>query len=89
MASYIHVPEEAPAVPNIDVTLDERDYRSGALRLIKELRPSWKPAEVNIKVPHLYIISFNTHTNTVRLPSARRRRWVLFYFLFSVLNISI
>ena len=50
MANYIHVPEEAPAVPKIDVTLDESDYRSGALRLIQELRPNWKPSEVQIKV---------------------------------------
>ncbi|CAL8318744.1 unnamed protein product [Lota lota] len=49
MANYIHVPEEAPAVPKIDVTLDESDYRSGALKLIKELRPNWKPSEVKIK----------------------------------------
>lgn len=50
MANYIHVPEEAPAVPKIDVTVDENDYRSGALKLIKELRPNWKPSEVKIKV---------------------------------------
>lgn len=50
MANYIHVPDEAPAVPKIDVTVDESDYRSGALKLIKELRPSWKPSEVKIKV---------------------------------------
>lgn len=49
MANYIHVPDEAPSVPKIDVTLDENDYRSGALRLIKELRPNWKPSEVKIK----------------------------------------
>ncbi|KAJ8006721.1 hypothetical protein DPEC_G00110150 [Dallia pectoralis] len=49
MANYIHVPDEAPAVPKIDVTLDENDYRSGALKLIKELRPFWKPSEVKIK----------------------------------------
>ncbi|XP_014008558.1 ethanolamine kinase 1 isoform X3 [Salmo salar] len=49
MANYIHVPDEAPAVPKIDVTLDENDYRSGALRLIKELRPFWKPSEVKMK----------------------------------------
>ena len=53
MANYIHVPDEAPAVPKIDVTLDENDYRSGALRLIKELRPFWKPSEVKMKVLHL------------------------------------
>lgn len=49
MANYIHVPDEAPAVPKIDVTVDESDYRSGALKLIKELRPSWKPSEVKLK----------------------------------------
>lgn len=51
MANYIHVPDEAPAVPKIDVTVDESDYRPGALKLIKELRPSWKPSEVKVKVP--------------------------------------
>lgn len=51
MANYIHVPDEAPAVPKIDVTVDENDYRPGALKLIKTLRPSWKPSEVKIKVP--------------------------------------
>lgn len=50
MANYIHVPDEAPVVPKIDVTVDESDYRSGALKLIKELRPNWKPSEVKIKV---------------------------------------
>lgn len=50
MANYIHVPDEAPAVPRIDVTVDENDYRTGALKLIKELRPSWKPSEVKMKV---------------------------------------
>lgn len=59
MANYIHVPDEAPAVPKIDVSVDERDYRPGALRLIKELRPSWKPSEVKMKV--LYILSFISH----------------------------
>ncbi|XP_029350773.1 ethanolamine kinase 1 isoform X3 [Echeneis naucrates] len=49
MANYIHVPDEAPAVPKIDVTVDESDYRPGALKLIKALRPSWKPSEVKIK----------------------------------------
>lgn len=55
MANYIHVPDEAPAVPKIDVTVDENDYRADALKLIKELRPNWKPSEVKIKVP---LISF-------------------------------
>lgn len=57
MANYIHVPDEAPVVPKIDVTVDERDYRSGALSLIKELRPHWKPSEVKVKVPFHSLIS--------------------------------
>lgn len=51
MANYIHVPDEAPAVPKIDVTVDENDYRTGALKLIKELRPSWEPSQVKMEVP--------------------------------------
>lgn len=58
MANYIHVPDEAPAVPKIDVTVDESDYRSGALKLIKELRPSWKPSEVKVKVQFIYFYTF-------------------------------
>ena len=50
MANYIHVPDEAPTVPKIDVTVDDTDYRSGTLKLVKELRPSWKPSEVKVKV---------------------------------------
>ncbi|XP_017285388.1 ethanolamine kinase 1 [Kryptolebias marmoratus] len=49
MANYIHVPDEAPAVPKIDVAVDERDYRTGALQLMKELRPNWKPSEIKVK----------------------------------------
>uniref|UniRef100_A0A673IBP7 ethanolamine kinase n=1 Tax=Sinocyclocheilus rhinocerous TaxID=307959 RepID=A0A673IBP7_9TELE len=49
MANYIHVPEGAPVVPKLDVTLDEHDYRAGALKLIKTLRPYWKPSEVKTK----------------------------------------
>ena len=50
MANYIHVPEGAPAVSKINVTVDENDFRSGALKLMKELRPNWKPSEVKMKV---------------------------------------
>lgn len=67
MANYIHVPDEAPAVPKIDVTVDESDYRSGALKLIKELRPSWKPSEVKIKV---LLLRSNSAVNTLRLHCA-------------------
>ncbi|KAJ8381922.1 hypothetical protein SKAU_G00027000 [Synaphobranchus kaupii] len=49
MENYIHVPEGAPAVPKFNVTVDENDFRSGALKLMKELRPQWKPSEVKMK----------------------------------------
>uniref|UniRef100_A0A3Q0TEI9 ethanolamine kinase n=1 Tax=Amphilophus citrinellus TaxID=61819 RepID=A0A3Q0TEI9_AMPCI len=49
MASYIHVPDEAPVVPKIDVTVEENDYRPGALKLMEELRPSWRPSEIKMK----------------------------------------
>lgn len=70
MANYIHVPDEAPAVPKIDVTVDESDYRSGALKLIKELRPSWKPSEVKIKV---LLLKSNATVNHFRLQRAPPR----------------
>uniref|UniRef100_A0A4W4FE84 ethanolamine kinase n=1 Tax=Electrophorus electricus TaxID=8005 RepID=A0A4W4FE84_ELEEL len=49
MANYIHVPEGAPVVPKLNVTVDEHDHRPGALQLIKEIRPNWKPTEVEMK----------------------------------------
>lgn len=49
MANYIHVPDGAPFVPKLDVTVDEHDYRPGALQLIRALRPYWKPTEVKMK----------------------------------------
>ncbi|KAK3544429.1 hypothetical protein QTP86_011848 [Hemibagrus guttatus] len=49
MANYIHVPDGAPVVPKLDVTVDEHDYRPEALQLIKALRPQWKPTEVKMK----------------------------------------
>ncbi|KAF3859490.1 hypothetical protein F7725_021889 [Dissostichus mawsoni] len=72
MASYIHVPDEAPAVPKIDVTVDESDYRSGALKLIKELRPSWKPSEfftdgITNKLLGCYIGAFMQDVVLVRI----------------------
>ncbi|KAJ8261984.1 hypothetical protein GJAV_G00160750 [Gymnothorax javanicus] len=49
MANYIHVPEGAPAVPKFNVTVDENDFRPGALKLLKNLRPHWKPSEIKMK----------------------------------------
>lgn len=71
MANYIHVPDEAPAVPKIDVTVDESDYRSGALKLIKELRPSWKPSEVKIKV---LLLQSNSAVNPLHLQGALQEK---------------
>uniref|UniRef100_W5NE30 ethanolamine kinase n=2 Tax=Lepisosteus oculatus TaxID=7918 RepID=W5NE30_LEPOC len=50
MADYIHVPAGAPAVPKLDVTVDEHDFRAGAQKLIKELRPHWKETDVKMKL---------------------------------------
>lgn len=61
MASYIHVPDEAPAVPKIDVTVDENDYRPGALKLMKELRPSWRPFEIKMKVRFISLHALSFH----------------------------
>jgi len=65
MAKYIHVPEGAPAVPKLDVTVDEHDYRAGALKLIKTLRPHWKPSEVKLKVILMsYFVAYNSGGRT-------------------------
>ncbi|KAE8613026.1 hypothetical protein XENTR_v10007537 [Xenopus tropicalis] len=50
MANYIHLPSGCPHVPKIDFTVSDSDYREGALRLLKELRPHWKPEEVTTQV---------------------------------------
>ncbi|MGH0131157.1 UNVERIFIED_CONTAM: hypothetical protein FKN15_039918 [Acipenser sinensis] len=50
MANYIHVPACAPAVPKLDITVDDKDISAGAMKLIKELRPSWDPSEVKMKL---------------------------------------
>ncbi|KAG9472949.1 hypothetical protein GDO78_015867 [Eleutherodactylus coqui] len=46
MANYIHLPPGSPEVPRLELTVLESDYREGALRLLKELRPEWRPEEV-------------------------------------------
>lgn len=79
MANYIHVPDEAPAVPKIDVTLDENDYRSGALRLVKELRPNWKPSEVKMKVLTTQYIAFVFFKYIGTLTVNCIRRWYVSY----------
>lgn len=74
MAKYIHVPEGAPAVPKLDVTVDEHDYRAGALKLIKTLRPHWKPSEVKMKVILMsYLVACNSAGRTPTLTGAESR----------------
>ncbi|XP_072418387.1 ethanolamine kinase 1 isoform X1 [Chiloscyllium punctatum] len=50
MASYIHVPPAASVVPRLHITVDQQDMAAGSLRLMKELRPHWDPAQVRLKV---------------------------------------
>lgn len=50
MANYIHVPPGSPEVPRLELTVLEGAYREGALRLLKELRPDWKPEDVTTQV---------------------------------------
>lgn len=38
------------AVPCFGLTVDQDDILPGALRLIRELRPHWKPEQVRTKV---------------------------------------
>ncbi|XP_073400096.1 ethanolamine kinase 1 [Dendrobates tinctorius] len=50
MANYIHVPPGSPEVPRLELTVLEAAYREGALRLLRELRPEWRPEEVTTQV---------------------------------------
>ncbi|XP_069484559.1 ethanolamine kinase 1 [Ambystoma mexicanum] len=50
MAHYIHVPPGSPDVPRLNLSVDERGCREGAMRLLRELRPHWKPEEVTTQV---------------------------------------
>uniref|UniRef100_A0A8C5MZI9 ethanolamine kinase n=1 Tax=Leptobrachium leishanense TaxID=445787 RepID=A0A8C5MZI9_9ANUR len=50
MANYIHVPCGSPEVPRLELTVLESGYREGAMNLLKELRPHWKPEEITTQV---------------------------------------
>ncbi|KAM4749526.1 ethanolamine kinase 1 [Rhinophrynus dorsalis] len=50
MANYIHVPPGSPEVPKLELSVLESGYREGALRLLREIRPEWKPEEVTTQV---------------------------------------
>lgn len=43
-------PPRAAAVPCFGISVDHNDILPGALRLIRELRPHWKPEQVRTKV---------------------------------------
>lgn len=74
MANYIHVPDGAPEVPKLDVTVDEHDYRAGALKLVKTLRPHWKPSEVKMKVILMsFVVAYNSGGRTPTLTKAESR----------------
>lgn len=44
-------PLRAAAVPCFRISVHQDDILPGALRLIQELRPHWKPEQVRTKVP--------------------------------------
>lgn len=74
MANYIHVPDGAPEVPKLDVTVDEHDYRAGALKLVKTLRPHWKPSEVKMKVILMsFVVAYNSDGRKPTLTKAESR----------------
>lgn len=51
MANYIHLPPGSPEVPRLNVTvLEETGYREGAMVLLKDLRPQWRPEDVTTQV---------------------------------------
>ncbi|XP_077324843.1 ethanolamine kinase 1 [Lithobates pipiens] len=51
MANYIHLPPGSPEVPRLDVTvLEVTGYREGAMVLLKDLRPHWRPEDVTTQV---------------------------------------
>ncbi|XP_068134086.1 ethanolamine kinase 1 [Hyperolius riggenbachi] len=51
MANYIHLPAGSPEVPRLEVTvLEESGYREGAMQLLRELRPHWKPEDITTQV---------------------------------------
>ncbi|XP_039617518.1 LOW QUALITY PROTEIN: ethanolamine kinase 1 [Polypterus senegalus] len=50
MANYIHVPAGVPVVPKLNINVDEQDCNEGALKLIKQLRPTWDLNAVKMKM---------------------------------------
>ncbi|XP_051889993.1 ethanolamine kinase 1 [Pristis pectinata] len=50
MESRLHLAAEAAAVPRLHITVDQHDLQAGSMRLIREMRPHWDPAQVKLKV---------------------------------------
>ncbi|XP_008318709.1 ethanolamine kinase 2 isoform X2 [Cynoglossus semilaevis] len=50
METQIHVPVGSPLIQKIPIFVDEHNVTEGAMKLIKELRPTWDPSNVRIKL---------------------------------------
>lgn len=50
METEIHVPVGSPTIRKIPIHVDEHNVKDGAIKLIKELRPTWDIYRVKTKV---------------------------------------
>lgn len=50
METEIHVPVGSPTIRKIPIHVDEQNVKDGAIKLIKELRPTWDIDRVKTKV---------------------------------------
>lgn len=50
METEIHVPVGSPTIRKIPIHVDEHNVKDGAIKLIKELRPTWDIDRVKTKV---------------------------------------
>ena len=50
METEIHVPVGSPVIRKFPIFVDELKVTDGAMKLIKELRPSWDKNHVKTKV---------------------------------------
>lgn len=53
METEIHVPVGSPVIRKIPIFVDEHNVTEGAMKLIKELRPTWDINLVKTKVRSL------------------------------------
>lgn len=50
METEIHVPVGSPTIRKFPIHVDEHNVKDGAMKLIKELRPTWDINRVKTKV---------------------------------------